>query len=136
MKKIVTVFIVLAMLCGIMPTGLVYADEYLNHIEGFSADEVDILTEDGIFAFKKDGKWGFANLNGEVVIAPAFNKAMSFSNGLAAVSNGDKWGFINKDGELGIDYQFMSADYFNDASSCFVETEANNWQIITLHLKK
>ncbi len=124
--------------CMLANTGNGYQifDAENKAIEGFSADEVDILTEDGIFAFKKDGKWGFANLNGEVVIAPAFNKAMSFSNGLAAVSNGDKWGFINKDGELGIDYQFMAADYFNDASSCFVETEANNWQIITLHLKK
>lgn len=110
-------------------------DAEFNTIEGFIAEDVDILTEDGIFAFKKDGKWGFANLNGEVIIEPKFENAMSFSNGLAAVSNGEKWGFVNAEGQLGIDYQFMAADYFNDASSCFVETETNNWQLITLHLK-
>ena len=124
--------------CMLADTGNGYQifDAENKAVEGFSADEVDVLTEDGIFAFKKNGQWGFANLKGEVVIEPSFKKAMSFSNGLAAVSNGDKWGFINKEGELGIDYQFMAADYFNDASSCFVETESNNWQIITLHLKK
>lgn len=89
-------------------------------LEGFACDDVDVLTEDGLTAFRKNEKWGFVNLDGEVVIEPAYEEARSFSCGLAAVRKDGKWGFIDPENELVIDYQFDDADYFNPDGRCFV----------------
>lgn len=94
-----------------------------NKVGSFVADDVDVVTEDGYVAFCKNGKWGFADLNGEEVIKPTYEGAKSFSNGLAAVYNGDKWGFINEDELLVIAYRFIDADYFNAEGKCMVCTE-------------
>ncbi len=100
----------------------------------FSADAVDVPSEDGLVAFCKSGKWGFVNKEGKVVIEPAFTQAKSFAGGLAAVNNGQKWGFVNVDGAVVIDYQFDGADYFTENGFCMVKEEAF-WQQLELKVK-
>lgn len=115
-------------------------DEKLKRIGGFDAEALDICTEDNIIAYKKDGKWGFVDSEGNVAIVPEYDEAKSFSNGLAAVCKDGKWGFINRANELVIDYQFAMADYFNAEGSCMVRTDGANvddgvlWQRIVLEL--
>lgn len=46
------------------------------------------------------GKWGYINRAGEVVIAPQFNLANNFSEGLAAVLTRDGWGYIDATGRM------------------------------------
>lgn len=57
---------------------------------------------DNLFAFKNYSGWGYANLNGDIIIAPTYRWVSSFSNGFAIVSNdfeGDsKFGLITKGG--------------------------------------
>jgi len=67
---------------------------------------------EGLVRIKKDGKIGFANENGEIIIQPQFEAAMPFSKGYSAVCIGGtlakdgeydirvngKWGLINKNG--------------------------------------
>lgn len=96
--------------------------------------DADIITDDQLIAVCKDNKWGYVNLSGEQVIAPLYEKAKSFSNGLAAVFNGEKWGFIDKNGNLVIDYLFDDADYFNDKKGCMVAF-GKTWQLILLYNK-
>lgn len=61
-------------------------------------------SSDGMLAFNKDrGSWGFANHNGDVVIAPKYFHIMPFSDELAAVEIDRHWGFINKQGQLVIE---------------------------------
>lgn len=101
-----------------------------------SYSDADIITDDNMIAVCKDGKWGFVNLDGEEVIAPKYNNAKSFSNGLAAVSDGEKWGFIDPSGSIVIDYLFYGGDYFNDEGCCMVETgQGTTWQLISLYIK-
>lgn len=103
-------------------------------VGSFTCDAIDIATEDGLIAFCSNGRWGFVDLEGNVVIEPTFSEAKSFSNGLAAVSNGDKWGFIDKTGTLVIDYCFFDADYFNKKGCCMVETSTDMWQMLSLYI--
>lgn len=63
---------------------------------------------------RQNKKIGFVNSKGEWIIAPEFDKARAFSNGLAPVSNDKKWGFINEKGELVIEMQFRDAEVFSE----------------------
>ena len=87
-------------------------------------DEVDILSEDGVFAFRDGGKWGFADLEGNVVIEPGYANARSFSNGLAAVQNPDGlWGFIDRENRLVIDFAFTDVGYMGSEGLCPVRVD-------------
>ncbi len=102
----------------------------IRQVDGFEADAVDCLAGGEAFAFKKDGLWGFADLQGQIIIEPQYKTARSFSNGLAAVSDGEKWGFIAPDGEQIYDYQFGDVSYFNKRKNCFVKTDGGKWQLL------
>lgn len=78
----------------------------------------DILTNDGIIAFEKGGKWGFVNTEGKVIIEPQYEKAKSFSNGLAAVCKGGLWGFINANNNLVIECKYLDAGYMESNGLC------------------
>ena len=43
---------------------------------------------DGLVRFVKDGKYGFANRKGKIVVPPIYDGAMNFEKGLADVCNG------------------------------------------------
>ena len=45
-----------------------------------------------------DGKWGYIDQTGEVVIEPVWDYAHSFSGGLAYVQLGDNAGYIDRTG--------------------------------------
>jgi len=38
-----------------------------------------------------DGKWGYIDMKGRLVISPRFSSAKNFSRGRAAVATGDRW---------------------------------------------
>jgi hypothetical protein len=59
---------------------------------------------------KENGKWGFIDKTGKVLIQPEFDSAEVFSDGLCAVlvgGNHGKWGFIDKHGMFMINPQFF-----------------------------
>ena len=72
---------------------------------------------EGLFRIVRDGKIGFANLKGEVVIPPQFDAVYPFRDGMAAfcvgcnvekdvmtpeytVWTGGLWGFVDKEGNI------------------------------------
>ena len=81
---------------------------------------------EGLARFTVDGKFGFFDKRGHVVIKPAYQFAERFSEGRAAVCQGcrkvthgehwtmegGKWGFISRSGELVIPIQFDDASSF------------------------
>lgn len=77
---------------------------------------------EGLIAVKVDGKWGFINTLGEMVIAPQFDPDIgdygddvyygSFTDGLATVKSKGKWGYINKGGQFAIAPRFDKAKPF------------------------
>lgn len=69
---------------------------------------------EGLGLVKKDGRYGFVDLEGEV-IEPRYLRAGSFSEGLAVVKaeNGD-WGYINRNGDWVIEPQYDRAWGFSE----------------------
>ena len=63
-----------------------------------------------MFQIVRNGKWGFMDRTGRVVIAPAFADERDFFRGLAAVRMPEgKWGFIDETGKLPITPRFDEA---------------------------
>lgn len=63
-----------------------------------------------------EGKYGFIDLQNQMVIPQQYDNAYSFNEGLAAVAKKDandnlKWGFINPQGKLVIPMQFDDVSY-------------------------
>src|SRR6185295_14269588 len=59
----------------------------------------------GLFPVRQDGKWGYINNAGQVVIAPQFDDAWDFADGMAYVRTGSRRGVIDQTGKLVIDLQ-------------------------------
>lgn len=78
-----------------------------------------------------NGKWGFVNNKGKIVIEPQYTEAKSFMNNLAPVSVAGMWGYINADGKFRINAQFMDAKPFTTSGIAAVK-ENNVWNYIKL----
>lgn len=108
-----------------------FYDESFVKKGDFTADDIDICVDGATVAFKKGNKWGFADIEGKVIIEPKYANAKSFANGYAAVCN-DKglWGFINNKYELCINYEYLDAHYFTSSETCLVSTQENTVQLL------
>lgn len=67
---------------------------------------------------RSDGKWGYIDKRGKIVIRPQFDYAEGFSEGLARIRIGlvkaGKWGFVDKTGAVVIKPEYIQADDFRD----------------------
>jgi hypothetical protein len=52
-----------------------------------------------------------------MAIAPSFDEAETFSEGLAKVKVGAKWGFVDRQGSMTINPTFDEAASFNDSTA-------------------
>lgn len=85
---------------------------------------------DGLIRVKTtDEKWGFIDNTGAEIIAPRFQEASEFSNGLAAVKQNGKWGYIGTDGNFRIEPVFLSALSFNESGRAEVQS-MSGWHVI------
>lgn len=77
-------------------------------------------TDNTIYPICINGKYGFINSSGQIVISPKFEWADTLSEGLAAVVVGRKWGYIDSTGNFVIKPQFDYANSFVEgmASVC------------------
>lgn len=74
-------------------------------------DEIGLFRE-GRLAVKRNGLWGFVNVDGVEVIPCRFEEVKPFSEGLAAVRLGRYWGFVNHLGEEVIDFKYLRVGDF------------------------
>jgi beta-lactamase regulating signal transducer with metallopeptidase domain len=75
-----------------------------------------------------NGKYGYVNRQGEIVIEAIFDMAWPFEEKLAGVKIGDKWGFIDTTGNFVIEPQFDQITSFKDGVAV-VKTN-NKWGFI------
>src|ERR1041384_2177978 len=67
-----------------------------------------------LYPVEKDGKWGYIDATGKLVIQPQYDCTFPFSEGLAAVCVGNKIGYIDTAGKLIIQPQYDFAYPFSD----------------------
>lgn len=67
---------------------------------------------DGLALIKLEGKYGYIDKSGKLVIKPQFGEAYSFSEGLALVKIQGSNGYINRNGNLAIQTQFEHSGFF------------------------
>ncbi|EOZ2107593.1 WG repeat-containing protein, partial [Campylobacter coli] len=66
---------------------------------------------EGLVAVKLNGKWGFIDKSGKIVIESKFDSGGHFSEGLAGVKLNGKYGLIDKSGKIVIEPIFDDIDY-------------------------
>ncbi|MGB3437057.1 WG repeat-containing protein [Achromobacter sp.] len=72
------------------------------------------------------GRWGYLDKQGRMAIAPAFQEAKSFQNGLAAASQDGLWGYIDKQGQWAIKPRFTEATGFNAEGTALAEEQGHD----------
>lgn len=66
-----------------------------------------------LFPITENGKYGYADVSGIIVIKPQFSVANEFSDGMAAVMVNDKWGFIDESGKIVIPPKYDEVERFS-----------------------
>jgi hypothetical protein len=86
---------------------------------------------DGVALVEIDGKNGFIDKNGKIIIPTKYPyySVLSFYNGLAGINIDGKWGFINKLGEIVISPQFDAIQSFSEDGVAAVKI-GNKWGFI------
>lgn len=72
------------------------------------------LTPDSIVKFCRQGKWGYKDWKGNVLIQPVYDNAYAFHEDRACVEKDGLLGYINRKNELVIDFKYDSATSFSE----------------------
>ena len=84
-------------------------EEFVNQMKVLKTDWKDQLTyipfdyefSEGLAKYiNKDGKWGFMDEQGRLLIPCVYDNAGKFHEGLAGVQRNKKWGYVDKTGSL------------------------------------
>ncbi len=95
--------------CFAQPTWANIWECHKPQVAGYT--RVSCLSE-GLAWVQKDGKWGYINKTGKVVIPLQYDDAYSFYEGLAVVKKDGKYGFINKTGNIIVPLQYDDVGAF------------------------
>ncbi len=79
--------------------------------DGKELKNTDVYPNNTLFAKNENGKWGFTNKNGDIVVEAKYDKVTEFNEfGFAGVELDGKWGVLNSKGE-----EILAPTYvFND----------------------
>lgn len=79
---------------------------------------------------ERNGKYGYVDYHGNVVIPFVYEEVMGFSEGLCAVKKEGKWGYINREGNVVIPFEYEYAADFSDGLA-IVRIEHRYYEYIT-----
>lgn len=71
----------------------------------------------GLAKVNKDGKFGYVDQNGNVIIPLIYQDAMTFNEGYAAIKLDNKWGFVDSTGKVIISPEYEEAGSFFESLS-------------------
>ena len=88
-------------------------DEYKYYNFKFEEKDVkDVLSTNNLFVSKKDGKYGFIDRDGNVVVDYIYDEAQEQNKyGFAAVKKDDLWGAIDRKGKETISPKYKMKNY-------------------------
>lgn len=80
---------------------------YLNN-DGSIISNKEILSQNTLLSYKKDDKWGFVDISGEIKIDAIYDMVTEFNSyGFAGIKKDNKWGVININGEVIIEPSYI-----------------------------
>jgi hypothetical protein len=85
---------------------------------------------EGLVATRIEGKLGFMDTTGSIIVKPSYNDAYPFSEGLAPVKVGDKWGYIDMRGNVVIPLQYRIAHMFAEGVASVQLADSGKWGYI------
>lgn len=80
-------------------------------------ENIEFGIEDGCFAVKKNGLWGFIDDKGNEIIPPMYQQYNSFHNGFACVKKDGLWGIIDKNNNVILPFKYYKCEDFKDGIS-------------------
>lgn len=95
-------------------------------------DSKELFKDNKLFAFSKDGKWGFENKNGETVIEAIYENVTEFNRyGFASVKQAGKWGAINESGQEldGVKFYFGDGNLRPEFLGKYYKTHKENNEV-------
>ncbi len=113
-------------------TGYKMLDSSGNTVSDDLYENARLFIDGTAAAVQQNGKWGFVNINGEIVIKPEYEDARSFNNGFAAVKRDGKWGFIDTQNNMIIEPTFEDARDFNSLGKCYVLKD-EKWNLLSFY---
>lgn len=115
---------------SLIPSGKREIEKYSSALISRGLKLVEVVEEDQestLFQIKKNGKWGYINKFGIIVIKPQFDKALFFSEGLAVVEIDKKYGYIDKAGKTVVIPRLDWASGFSEGLAA-VNIGGNFWE--------
>lgn len=92
--------------------------------------DISFYYSDGLLAFKDNGKYGYMDLTGKVIIPALYDNINPFTGGLGGVRLNGYWGFVDKTNKMIIAPQFDSIGIFNNGL-CNVSKDGVEYYIDT-----
>jgi len=71
-------------------------------------------SNDHLFPVKVDGKVGYINQHGQIVVTPRFNEGYTFTDGMAIVGLAGKYGYLDLTGTVVLPLQYAEAHGFGN----------------------
>ena len=69
---------------------------------------------EGLVVFRQDGRYGYMDLTGKVVVPALYDDANPFTDGLGSVRVNDSWGFVDHSNKMVISPQYSQVGTFID----------------------
>lgn len=82
--------------------------------------------KENLYGVKKDGKYGYVNKSGQMLVQNKFDAISVFSEGLAAVKIKDLWGYVDQAGQMVITPQFEEVLDFHKGISVVKQNGKSN----------
>lgn len=101
-----------------------FINESGDALFGFEYYRLDSPSEGRIGFCKEEGKCGFLDLKGNVILEPVWEDVGAFSQGLAAARRDGKWGFIDGKGAWKIAPAYGSVLHFSEGLASVQSAEA------------
>lgn len=88
----------------------IYNDEVTKYfsLSGKEISSKEALKGNKIFATSNNGKWGFVDSNGNIILDYQYEKATDVNEyGFAGIKLGGKWGVVNSEGKVILEPQYI-----------------------------
>jgi hypothetical protein len=102
--------------------------DYDNNRGIYTKYEDDRESVEELEVYSQNGKYGFMNLYGDIIIPMKYDFALPFSGGYAVVKKDFKWGFIDRHGNEVVPLQY---DYVSSFHNGYAKVQLNEkWNYI------